>query len=448
MSSPNFQMLVIDDDKLVGQALKLSLPTNWKVTVVSDLKIVPYENFYHAAFVDMHLTGNLDHAEGPEVIKKLVLHNPQIEVVAMSGDLNLQLMETVLLAGAQRFIAKPLVMEEVLLVLEKIEALWTLRQLETSRVQQNIKWIGNSVTSKKIKKQVAELRGEWSPVLIEGETGCGKEVISRLLNQQEGERPFIAVNISSIQENLFESELFGHVKGAFTGAETNKIGLAEAANGGDLFLDEIESMPMSQQVKLLRFLESGEIRKVGAKEVQKIKTRVIVASNRPLKKLIEENLFREDLYFRISSHKILLPPLRERTEDISELCKYFLDSERPRRNKYFSEDCFPILAQYRWPGNVRELKRVCEQLSLIAPLPVIRKEDVQSLISPTQVAGFEQKELDLTKGFATLVEEFEAHVIQLCLKQTPDIEEAARVLQMSRSNLYKKIKDLHIEEKT
>lgn len=446
MSSPNFQMLVIDDDRLVGQALKISMPSNWKVTVVSDLKIVPYENFYHAAFVDMHLTGNLDHAEGPDVIRKLVLNNPQIEVVAMSGDLNLQLMETVLLAGAQRFIAKPLVMEEVLLVLEKIEALWSLRQLETVRAQQNIKWIGNGPASQKIKKQVAALRGEWSPVLIEGETGCGKEVISRLLNQQEGERPFVAVNISSIPENLFESELFGHIKGAFTGADTNKIGLAEAANGGDLFLDEIEAMPLSQQVKLLRFLESGEIRKVGAKEIQKIKTRVIVASNRPLKKLIEENLFREDLYFRISSHKITLPPLRERTEDISELCKYFLDSERPRRNKYFSDDVFPELAQYRWPGNVRELKRVCEQLSLIAPLPVIRKDDVQGLISPTQVAGFEQKELDLTKGFSNLVEEFEKHVIQLCIRRTPDIEEAARILKMSRSNLYKKIKDLQIEE--
>lgn len=447
MSQNSFQLLIVDDDKLVGQALKMSVPAPWKVTLVSDFRLLPVENFFHAAFVDMHLTGNINHAEGPEVIRRLVQSNPQLEVVAMSGDLNRQLMDEVLLAGAQRFIAKPLMMEEVLLVLEKIEALWGLRQIETARVQQNIKWIGTSTSSQKIKKQIAALKGEWHPVLIEGETGCGKEVASRLLNQQEGDRPFIAVNIASIPENLFESELFGHVKGAFTGADSNKIGLAEAANGGDLFLDEIEALPLSQQVKLLRFLESGEIRKVGAKDTQKIKARVIVASNRPLKKLIEENLFREDLYFRISSHRIELAPLRDRVEDIEDLCKHFLESERPRRNKQFSADCFEALKQYRWPGNVRELKRVCEQLSLIAPLPIIRQEDVKTLISPQQIRGFEQKDIDLTKGFSALVEEYEAHVIKTCLKQTPDIEEASKLLKMSRSNLYKKIKDLQIEEK-
>lgn len=448
MATQFFSLLIVDDDPLVHQSLKLCLPTHWKVFSAPKLEAIQYERFYHAAFVDMHLEPGSTKAAGPQVVEKLIKNNSQLEVVAMSGDLNRALMESCLKAGAQRFLAKPLMPEEVLLILEKIEALWNLRSMDPSSYRHSTRWVGNSTASQKIKKRIAELRGETNAVLIEGETGCGKEVVARLLHEQEGERPFIAVNLASIPENLFESELFGHVKGAFTGAETNKVGLAEAANGGDLFLDEIEALPLSQQAKLLRFLETGEVRRVGAKESTLVNTRVIAASNKPLEKMVAAGEFREDLLYRLSSQRVELTPLRERLDDIDELAKHFLEAERPRRNKSIDIDGLAALKKYNWPGNVRELKRVCEQLSLTSPLPFIREVDVTNWLKPvaTLPGTPSYTAIDFNKGLNTLVEEFEAHAIRTCLKQTRDIEEAAKILQISRSNLYKKIKDYKIEE--
>lgn len=447
-----FHLLVVDDDPLIHQSLKLCISSPWKVISVSKKELVPYTTFFHASLVDMHLTpGNRD-LEGVKVIEKLMKHNPQLEVVAMSGDLDRELMEQCLKAGAQRFLAKPLQSEEVLLVLNKIEAYWSIRNLDPQG--KSIHWTGSGPGSQKIKKRIADLKGETKTILIEGETGSGKEVAARLLNQQEEERPFISVNISSLPENLFESELFGHVKGAFTGADQNKMGLVEAAHGGDLFLDEIEALPLAQQVKLLRFLESGEIRKVGAKESFNVQTRVIVASNQPLKKLVAEGKFREDLYFRLSGQRIELPPLRERKEDIADLARNFLEEERPRRNKQFTEDGIEALTQYPWPGNVRELKRVCEQISLTSPLPFIRDEDVANLLYPDApkkarpgtTPGTEAMDIDFSKGLGFLVQEFEANLIRACLRKHPDVEQASEVFKVSRSNLYKKIKDYKIDE--
>jgi DNA-binding NtrC family response regulator len=212
-------------------------------------------------------------------------------------------------------------------------------------------------------------------------------------------------------------------------------------------LDEIEALPLSQQVKLLRFLESGEVRRVGAKNTIQVQTRVIVASNQSLKKLVAEGKFREDLYFRLNGQRIELPPLRERTEDIPELAKTFLEAERPRRNKEFSEDGLAALKEYRWPGNVRELKRVCEQVSLLAPLPFIRQQDVRALLEPTPATS-DTEEVDLSRGLNELVAEFESKIIRSCMKKYDDVEELAKFLKVSRSNLYKKIKDFKLDEET
>lgn len=443
--------MVVDDDSLIHQSLKLCVPAPWKIVSVSKKDLVPYTNFFHAAMVDMHLTPGSHDPEGVAVIEKLLKHNPQLEVIAMSGELNRETMELCLKAGAQRFLAKPLLSDEVLLVLNKIEAYWSIRNIDPAG--KDIAWTGSGPASEKIKKRIADLKGETKTILIEGETGTGKEVAARLLNQQENGRPYIAVNISSIPENLFESELFGHTKGAFTGADQNKIGLAEAAHGGDLFLDEIEALPLSQQVKLLRFLESGEIRRVGAKESFHVQPRVIVASNQPLKKLVSEGKFREDLYFRLSSQRLELPPLRERKEDIAELAKHFLDLERPRRNKQFSEDGLAALQNYSWPGNVRELKRVCEQISLTSPLPFIRREDVEALLHPearvqTAASSGGAENIDFSRGFSTLVQEYEAKLIRAGLRTFKDVETASVAFKISRSSLYKKIKDYNIDEDT
>jgi DNA-binding NtrC family response regulator len=437
-----FQLIVVDDDPLIHDSIKLILPKNWSMHSFFSMSELPETGFYHAAFVDMHLTKNGPVAEGPLVIGKLRENYSWLEIFGMSGDLTMELMEKALNAGARRFLAKPLAGEEIKSVIDKAEALWVLRDLG-NKVDE-ISWVGKTPESEKILFAVSALRGEKGPILIEGETGSGKEVVAHLLSHQEKGRPFVAVNIAAIAENLFESEIFGHVRGAFTGADSLKIGLAEAAHSGDLFLDEIEALPLNHQVKLLRFLENGEVRRVGAKEAIHVNARVIAASNQPLEDLVKAGKFREDLYFRLSGKRLQLPPLRNRKEDIALLCQKFLSAERLRNGKILSPEALLLLKSYNWPGNVRELKRICEQLLLTSPLPIIRPEDVESVLPKDQSQT--QFELALEKGLSFLVETFEKQVLVKALaKAENDVDLAAEMIQISRSSFYKKMKDYQIE---
>jgi DNA-binding NtrC family response regulator len=432
-------LLVVDDDQLVIQSVKLALPDHWRMMACQDPANLPDRGF-HAALVDMHLTGNLQKAEGVDVIRRLSQKHAHLEIVAMSGNLDRQLMEQCLKAGASRFLAKPLSLDEVVLTLDKIEALFLLQGATSRSVNQSKRWVGNSAASQSIQRQIAQLRNEAGPILIEGESGTGKEVSAQLIHSQQADTPFVIINVASVPDNLFESEFFGHVKGAFTGADQNKMGLAEAAQGGDLFLDEVEALSLPHQAKLLRFLETGECRRVGAKETVIVQTRVIAATNRNLNQMVAEGKFREDLLWRLNGKKILLPPLRERPEDIPELVRHFIGQDKARR-KDIGDDAMKVLQEYPWPGNVRELKRVCEQLILIAPLPVLRKEDVLQVIRPPAQGTNAQGPVDLARGLSDLVNEFESQIIQKALSQQNDIDEVARLLKISRSSLYKKIKD-------
>jgi DNA-binding NtrC family response regulator len=434
-----FNLLIAEDDQILASSIKLMVPAGFKVYITNNPKQIPDHVFFHAAMIDMHLVSKVgERPDGPDVIAAVIKKNPQTEIISMSGDLNRDNMEAAIKAGAQRFLSKPLSAEEVTLGLEKILAYWQLRQFEFSN-KSNLQFIGKSESTELLRKKIANLKNENAAVLIEGETGTGKEVVARILNQQEGKRPFVTINCAAINENLFESEFFGHVKGAFTGADTNKLGLAEAAHGGDLFLDEIEALPLSQQAKLLRFLESGEIRKVGAKDSIVVQTRIIAASNQPLNQLIAEKKFREDLYFRLSSQKIELAPLRNRTDDISDIAQFFIDQEKPRRNKNFDIEALNALKKYSWPGNVRELKRVCEQLVLTSPLPMIRKEDVERFLSNS--AGDVTSTFDFDLPLDEYMQIQEKKMIECVLKNTDDIDHAVQKLKISKSNLYKKIKD-------
>ncbi len=445
MSENKLKLLIVDDDSLIIQSLKMAAPNQWRAISTSNPKQIPQDHFT-AAFVDMHLDSDMSRAQGLDVIKVLHERDPHLEIVAMSGDLDRNLMENCLKNGATRFLAKPLSPEEVLITLDKIEALSLLRQA-SNRSTNSIQWIGQGAASREVQRQIAQLKGEPGPILIEGESGTGKEVAATLIHNQDGERPFISVNVAALPENIFESEMFGHVRGAFTGADQNKMGLIEAAHNGDLFLDEIEALPLSQQAKLLRFLESGELRRVGAKEISRVNVRVIAATNQNLNQMVKDQKFREDLLWRLNGKKLLLPPLRQRKEDIEALSVNFLERERPRRNKTLSPDAIQALNDYDWPGNVRELKRVCEQLSLHSPLPFIRAEDVYRVLpSRAQLVG--EESLDLSVGLNELSAMFEARVIRQALKKQPDIDLAAQLLQISRSSLYKKIKDYNIESGT
>ena len=435
-------LLVVDDDELVIQSVKLALPDHWRMMACQNPANLP-ERGFHAALVDMHLTGQLTRTEGVDVIRRLTQKHAHLEVIAMSGNLDRQLMELCLKAGASRFLAKPLSLDELVLTLDKIEALF-LMQGATSR-QLPLRWIGSGAASQSIQRQIAQLRGEAGPILIEGESGTGKEVTAQLIHAQAPGTPFVVINVASVPDHLFESEFFGHVKGAFTGADQNKMGLAEAAQGGDLFLDEVEALSLPHQAKLLRFLETGEVRRVGGKDTMNVQTRVIAATNRNLNQLVSEGKFREDLLWRLNGKKINLPPLRDRKEDLPELSRHFFSLDKARR-KEIGEDAMRVLLEYHWPGNVRELKRVCEQLLLTAPLPVLRKEDVLGVIRPAASAGLAAgAQVDLGRGLGDLVNEFEAQVIRKALEQQSDIEEVARLLKISRSSLYKKIKDHGIE---
>jgi DNA-binding NtrC family response regulator len=438
-------LLAIDDDNLVLDSLRLTLPPHWRLVAVQGVPKNKLEGSFDAAFVDMHLTGQMDRAEGLDVIHELKNLHPHLEVVAMSGDLDRQLMEKCLRVGATRFLSKPLNPDEVTLMLEKLEALRLLQEASFRHADHKAFWVGQHPASQNIKRQVAFLRGERGPILIEGESGSGKEVVAQLIHEQEKDRPYIVVNVAAVPENLFESEIFGHVRGAFTGADQNKIGLAEAASGGDLFLDEIEALSLPLQAKLLRFLESNEIRRVGAKDAIRVNTRVIVATNQSLEEMVKKNQFREDLLWRLSAKKISLPPLRERRSDIPELANWFLSQDRIRK-KDLSQDAIDEMLSYSWPGNVRELKRVCEQLSLTAPLPLIRAEDVKKFFSnANNHSAAAPGHVDFELGLENIINTYEKKIILDALQKFNDIELTAKALKVSRSSMYKKIKDHDIQ---
>lgn len=436
--SLNLNILVVDDDPLVLESFRRSIDLPWNL--MAQPQYIKTNTTIHVAFVDLHLTGNLQKNEGLDVIKSIATHHPHAEIIAISGDLNRELMEKTLLAGATRFLPKPITPEELNITLNKLEAYF---QLRFQTVKTTSPLIGNSEQIHSLRREIAKFKGENSPILIDAESGSGKDVVAQLLHQQETTRPFVSINVSSLPENLFESELFGYTKGAFTGAAQNKIGLLESAHGGDLFLDEIEALPLTQQPKLLRFLESGEVRRLGATESIIVKTRIIAATNEDLQQKIQAGKFREDLYWRLAGHKIRIPPLRHHKEDIPDLCAYFMSQLTPSRSKKISDDAIDELNKYDWPGNIRELRRVCEQLLLTSPLPIIRAEDVKHVLRPTSTAAQEFK-FNFNNGLAELMNSYEKQALTAALQMEKDIESLIKLLKISRSSLYKKMKDFNL----
>lgn len=439
------KLIVVDDDPYILKSIESLLPEAWSMESFDnhDFKIDAFSH-YHAAFVDMHLSSDTNKAEGIKVIENLKRQRPELNIIAMSGNLDRNNMESCINAGATRFIAKPLNPEELIHLLEKVEAYQLLKEAQLRGQKSFQKWVGNSNHSLALQKQISNFKGEPGPILIEGSTGTGKELVAEMLHFQEPKTHFIKINIAAIPENLFESELFGHVKGAFTGAVNNKMGLAEAAHGGDLFIDEIEALTLPLQVKLLRFLESGEIRRIGSSDVKSVNTRVIIATNKNLETLVEQGKFRSDLLWRINGKKISIPALKSRPQDIEDLAQYFLNKKTA--NKSLDIEAIHVLKQQEWPGNVRELKRLCEKLLLTAPLPVIRAEDVLAAIdkSPYNVTD---ETLSKKACLAQIINKYEKEVLLKALCKYKDVEVAAENLQISRSSLYKKIKDYDINWK-
>ena len=306
--------------------------------------------------------------------------------------------------------------------------------------------IGQSPAMQRIFRLIGKIAPTESPVLITGESGTGKEMIATSIHLQSrrAHRPFVAVNSSAIPESLFESELFGHVRGAFTGATSDRIGLMEHADRGTIFFDEVAEMPPSIQVKLLRALQNGEVRRVGAKESIRVDVRVIAATNRDVKKALQDGSFREDLYYRLNVFHIELPPLRERREDIPLLANYFREKYARQLGKpvlRFGERAEMLLVRYDWPGNVRELENAVERAVILAEGREVTPGDL-----PPAVREPRQPLLDRGGAFpyseAMTLSQLEAeHIRRVLAHNAGNTTKAAKSLGISRSTLWRKIKE-------
>ena len=335
-------------------------------------------NTYDCLLVDLDMPG----LSGIEVIAKAKEMSPATDAIVMTGKSSLETAIAALRYGAFDYVTKPCKLSDLDRLLQRVAEKRQLtnkyralkRQLE--RIEGESKLVGDSPAIQQVCNLISKVAPTHSTVLILGETGTGKELVARAVHDQSlrGEMPFVAINCGALPESLIESELFGHRKGAFTGADEQRVGLFEVAHNGTLFLDEIGELPLAMQSKLLRVLESGEIRRVGDNESFTVDVRVICATHRPLEDMVHEGQFREDLMFRINTFEIQLPPLRDRLQDIPALVRHLLQRLRfgaPADPHPISAEALAVLQSHVWPGNVRELANVIEYATILCEGPPI-----------------------------------------------------------------------------
>ena len=390
---------------------------------------------------------------GLEILAKAKRELPDAEVVILTGHGTIKTAVTAMQAGATTYLTKPLDIGELRTVVDKASQSQRLARSNIELQKQlNEKFgfegvIGNSQAMHTVVARLRQIAPTSASVLITGESGTGKELVAKALHNNGPRRykPFVTLNCAALSDNILESELFGHVKGAFTGADRERKGWFEHANGGTLFLDEVGDIPLGTQVKLLRALESGEIVRVGTNEPIKVNVRLISATNRDLTEAIASGSFRQDLYHRLKVVSIKLPPLRERREDIDLLIDHFLKeftSSHEKKINAITPAARKVLRQHSWPGNVRELKNVIESMIVIDSDGVL---DVDDLTEDLQVVSAESPG-DKSAGIDALVgkplEEIEKHYITETLKLTAgNREEAAKMLGIGERTLYRKLKE-------
>src|SRR5436190_29478 len=381
MASPahkSLRILFADDEKSLQGFMRSELPRlGHEVTVCPDgkaaLKALEKATF-DAAILDLRMPG----MTGIEVLEQLKQVSPDTEAIVMTGHASMETAIDAVRLGAFDYITKPCKLSEIEAVLHKVIEKRDLKHKNLA-LQSRVKaaegptvLVGDSPPMAGVHRLIGTVAPTESTVLILGETGTGKELAARILWQQSkrAEMPFVPVNCGALSEHLVESELFGHRKGAFTSADRDHKGLFEVANGGTLFLDEVGELNKNIQVKLLRFLESGEIRRVGETEPFRTDVRVLCATNRDLRTLIKADDFREDLYFRVNTFEIRLPALRERRQDIPDLARHLLSraARRPMDQvaKLLSPEAIDVLLEHEWPGNVREMANVMEHAYILS----------------------------------------------------------------------------------
>jgi len=385
--SSQANILVIDDEETMRDSCQQTLSRDGnRVEVAEDgskgLAMLEAESF-DLVILDLKMPG----LNGMQVLKKIKADDPQAMVVVITGYATVESAVEAIKSGAYDFIPKPFTPESLRAIVNRaldrrelsLENVLLRNELKASFGLDVI--VGQCKSMKKVEELVLKVGPTDTTVLISGESGTGKELIARAIHRHSSRRnkPFVAVDCGSLVENLFESELFGHVRGSFTGATTTKYGRFELANGGTLFFDEIGNISINIQTKLLRVLQEREITKVGSSQVVKVDVRIVAATNRDLQKAVKAGTFREDLFYRLSVVPIPLPPLRERRDDIRPLANHFLKKYNRRRKKSIgsiSDRAMKALIEYDWPGNVRELENAIERAVVLAENNVVKSSDL------------------------------------------------------------------------
>ncbi len=440
------RILFADDESSLQNLMRIELPRmGHEVTVCPDgmTAVAALEkNTYDCLLVDLDMPG----MSGVEVIGHARQMGLDTDAIVLTGKSSLESAVTALRHGAFDYITKPckLIELEALLgrVADKRELTNKYRALkrQLERIEGKSQLVGVGPAMQQVRELIAKVAPTNSTVLILGETGTGKELAARAVHDQSlrANMPFVAVNCGALPESLIESELFGHRKGAFTGADEQRVGLFEVAHGGTIFLDEIGELPLAMQSKLLRVLESGEVRRVGDNESFVTDVRVICATHCPLEEMVHEEKFREDLMFRINTFEIRLPSLRERAEDIPALAEHLLRRFRPKagtNQTWFTEETTKLLQSHVWPGNVRELANVIEHATILCEQPPITPADLPSRFSTRKLRAPQFKHL----GPMSL-REIEQCAIQAALERHDGNKSgAAEELGISLKTLYNKL---------
>jgi len=445
------RVLIVDDEAGIRAALAQLLEyEGYEVRAVASGKegLAAYEQFGpQLTFLDVKMEG----IDGIETLKRLRAHDPEAVVVMISGHATIQDAVEATHLGAYDILEKPLDTDRILVTLRNAIGHLALRE-ENVRLREKIEKhgeiVGRSAPIRALVDQIERVAATGARVLITGENGTGKELVARALHAQStrAKGPFVEVNCAAIPSELIESELFGHMKGSFTGAVQDRPGKFEQADGGTLFLDEIGDMSLAAQAKALRVLQEGEVTRIGGQKTRKVDVRVIAATNKRLEEEIAAGRFREDLYYRLNVVPIVVPALRERREDIPMLVQHFIQrlaTEGGMGAKSMEPVALDRLASLDWPGNVRELRNTVERLLILARGPRVLLADVERLVgarSGEAAAGGGVGPLEQYTTYEEFKLASERAFLLVKLRQFDwNVAETARALDMPRSNLYKKI---------
>jgi len=455
-------ILVVDDEEGLREYLnKLLSKSEYHVSLASDGEEALLE--INQQVPDLILSDiKMPIMDGMILLEKIKRSHEQIPVIMMTAYGTMEMAIEAMKLGAYDYINKPFDIDEVLMVIDKAlekkrledENMALRQELESSYSFQDI--ISRNKDMNKIFETIKNLSDTRSSILISGETGTGKELVARAIHNvsKSFNKPFVTIDCGSLSKTILESELFGHVKGAFNGAIDDKEGLFESAKGGTVFFDEITNIPINVQATLLRVLENGTIKRVGENQERKVDFRLIAATHEDLEKLIKSEQFREDLYYRLNVVSIELPPLRERKEDITLLLDHFINKyNRLEKGELqtISEDALKIMMDYHWPGNVRELENLIHRAVVVKKSSRIYPKDLPVKMGKLETAESRDdiyRSLDFNKAKKQAGESFEKRfIIEVLKKYNGNVSHVAETIKLDRRNLQRKIKHHKINPK-